>query len=271
MDEAFLEAFPSLRAVFYGAGSVRSFTTDALWERGIVVSSAYAANAVPVCEFTVAQIVLSAKHVWRLTRVTRQQCVFPPTAGRVSAGMYGSTIGLISLGVIGRMVAERLKAYDVRVIAYDPVIDPLEAAQLGVELCSLEDVFRRSDVVSCHSPLLPQTTGMLRGEHFAAMKPNATFINTARGAIANEAEMIEVLRQRVDDLWALLDVTWPIPPEPDSALYALPNVMLTPHIAGSIGDECCRLGRTMVEEFQRYLAGEPLRYAICREQSLQMA
>src|SRR5690606_8819626 len=115
----------------------------------------------------------------------------------------------------------------------------------------------RSDVVSLHSPWLPETVGMITGDHFRQMKPYASFINTARGAIIREAEMIAVLQDR-PDLTALLDVTYPEPPAPGSPLYTLPNVVLTPHIAGSMDMECRRMGRYMVDELQRFLHDEPL-------------
>jgi len=111
---------------------------------------------------------------------------------------------------------------------------------------------------------------MIRGSHFAAMKPGATFINTARGAVVREDEMIEVLRDR-PDLYAILDVTDPEPPVPDSPLFTLPNVVLTPHIAGSLGPECRRMGRYMVEELQRYVAGRPLKWEISHERARILA
>lgn len=266
-----LAAFPNLKAIFYGAGSVKGFITDELWQRGVLVSSAYVANAIPVSEYTVAQIVLSTKRAWQLAAYSRQNKSFPAPPDRESPGMYGeTTIGLISLGTIGRLVARRLQSFQVRLIAYDPMIDPLEAADMQVRLCSLEELFKQAHVVSCHTPLLPATAGMIRSTHFESMRQNATFINTARGAIIDEAGMIEALRRR-PDLWALLDVSWPIPPRPDSPLYTLPNVFLTPHIAGSMGEECRRLGWTMIEECKRYLTGTPLQYAIRREQALVMA
>lgn len=271
MDAEFLAAFPRLKAVFYGAGSVKGFVTDALWQRGIVVTSAYAANAIPVSEYTVAQIVLCAKHFWRLASDVRQRRSYPDKTERESPGMFGATVvGLVSLGSVGRLVAQRLRGFGVRILACDPFVDPQVAASLGVELCTLEALFERADVVSCHAPLLPQTMGMIRREHFAAMKTGASFINTARGAVIDEQGLAEVLGTR-PDLWALLDVCQPEPPAPDSPLYALPNIVLTPHIAGSKGGECLRLGRVMVEEFRRYLAGEPLRYGVDREQTLLMA
>jgi phosphoglycerate dehydrogenase-like enzyme len=125
-------------------------------------------------------------------------------------------------------------------------------------------------VVSLHAPLLPQTTGLIRREHFAAMKPGSTFINTARGAIVRESEMIDVLHER-PDLQAVLDVTEPEPPPPDSPLFKLPNVALTPHIAGTCEREAARLGRAMIDEFHRWRRGEPLRYQVTAAQAAHLA
>jgi len=171
---------------------------------------------------------------------------------------------------VGRRVCELLSAYDLKLLAYDPFVAPTEAAKLNVELCSLEEVFGRADVVSLHAPWLTETEGMITGAHFATMKPGASFINTSRGAIVREGEMIEVLRAR-PDLFAVLDVTYPEPPVPDSPLYTLPNVILTPHIAGSMDGECRRMGRYMVEELRRYVKGEPLRWSISRERAAVLA
>ena len=111
---------------------------------------------------------------------------------------------------------------------------------------------------------------MLRGSHLASMKRNATLINTSRGAVVREAEMVEVLGER-PDLWAVLDVTHPEPPEPGSSLFELPNVVLTPHIAGSLGSECRRMGRLVVDELRRYVAGEPQEHEITRERAALLA
>lgn len=268
LDAALLAAAPKLKAVFYGAGSIRYFTTDAMWDRGIVVTSAYAANAVPVAEFTVAAIVMSMKRVWYFSQAVRAARTFAVRSA--VPGMYGSTVGLIGLGTIGRMAAGRLGGFDVKVIAYDPYVDAAAAAELGVELCGLDELFARADVVSLHAPWLPQTVGMITGAHMASMREGTTFINTARGAIVREEEMIAVLQQR-PDLFAVLDVTYPEPPAADSPLYSLPNVVLTPHIAGSLDHECRRMGRTMVEELARFRKGEPLQWAVNRTQAALMA
>ncbi len=268
MDEAFLSATPKLRAVFYGAGSVRSFVTEAFWKREILLTTAATANAVPVSEYTLSAILFSLKHGWKYARQVREQKTFP-LRERVPGG-YDSTVGLISLGLIGRLVVERLRPFDLRVLAYDPFVDVEYARQQEVELVLLGELFRRSDVVSLHAPHLKETEGMITGAHLASMKPGATFINTARGAIVRETEMIEVLRQR-PDLQAILDVTDPEPPEPDSPLYTLPNVVLTPHIAGSMDNECRRMGRYMVEELRRYVAGKPLRWQVTPEAAKRRA
>jgi len=268
MNEAFLAAFPKLKIVFYGSGSIKCFATDAMWERGIQVVSAFRANGIPVVEFTVAEIVLSAKHAWRFAAVFRRAGGHPLRYD--PPGMFGSTVGIISLGTIGRSVAERLKDFEVTVLAYDPFIKPADAAALGVKLVSLEEIFTQSDVVSCHAPNLKETKGMLHYKHFSSMKPDSTFINTARGAVVNEPDLITVLTER-PDIWAILDVTSPEPPCPGSPFYTLPNVMLTPHIAGSMGLECRRMGIYMVEEARRYLAGEPLQHGITQAQAKIMA
>lgn len=268
LDAAFLERAPRLRAVFYGAGSVRGIVSDAMWERGIRITSAYVTNAVPVAEYTLATILLSLKHFWRFAHGVRHDGRYPPR-WRVP-GNYHSTVGLVSLGMIGRLVRERLRPFDLRVIAYDPFCSAAEATRLGVELRSLEAVFAEADVVSLHTPWIPETVGMVTGAHLASMKEGATFINTARGAVVRETEMIGVIQQR-PDLQFVLDVTHPEPPVPGSALYALPNVVLTPHIAGSMAGECQRMGRFMVDELKRYLAGEPLQGEITREKAARMA
>jgi phosphoglycerate dehydrogenase-like enzyme len=262
-----LDAAPNLRVVLYGAGTIKAIVTEEFWARGVRISSAWAANAVPVSEYTLACIIFGLKSLWQHAAQTRQTRRFVRLP---VAGAFGSTVGLVSLGMVGRKVAERVTSLDVHVIAYDPYVTAEEGVALGVEMVSLEEVFRRSDVVSVHTPWLKETEGLVTGAHLASMKPGATFINSSRGAVIREAEMIEVLRGR-PDLWAVLDVTYPEPPAQDSPLYDLPNVFLTPHIAGSVGVECHRQAQYMIEELERFIAGQPLRYELTRERLSIMA
>lgn len=269
MDEQFLLQAPNLRAVFYGAGSIKGIVTDEFWNRNITITSAYAANAVPVAEYALSQILFCLKHGWQFALGIKQDKAYPSPRAAVP-GAYRTTVGIISLGMIGRKMCELLKAFDVRVIAYDPFAREQDVRELGAEPVSLDDLFLRSDVVSLHTPLLDETRGMITGEHFAMMKDGASFINTSRGAIVRQPEMIEVLRGR-PDLFAVLDVTNPEPPEPGSQIFDLPNVVLTPHIAGSMDLECRRMGRYMLEELTRYLRGEPLVWGIDREKAAILA
>ena len=268
MDAEFLAQAPNLIAVFYGAGSVKGLVTEALWERGVVVTSSWGANAIPVVEYTLSQILFSLKHGWHFAMTTKRDGKYPPK--KTVPGAYGSTVAIISLGMIGRGVCEHLKRFDLEVIAYDPFIDAQTATDLGAELVPLAEAFARADVVSLHTPWLKETENMITGEHFRAMKEGATFINTARGAVVDEPAMVEVLAER-PDLFALLDVTYPEPPKPESPLYTLPNVVLTPHIAGSMHGECRRMGQFALDQCRCYLNGEPMQWQVTRELAAKLA
>ncbi|OQA42981.1 MAG: D-3-phosphoglycerate dehydrogenase [Chloroflexi bacterium ADurb.Bin325] len=262
-----LAAAPNLKLVLYGAGTIKNIVTDEFWERGIPIVSAWQGNAVPVSEFTLAHILLALKSTWQHVNVLRSEKAWRrvPTAGG-----YESTIGLVSLGAIGKIMVQRLRTFDVKIIAYDPFVTAEQGAALGVEMVALDELFRRADVVSLHTPWLKETEGLITGAHIASMKPYSTFINTSRGAVVCEAEMLEVLKDR-PDLVAVIDVTYPEPPAVDSPLYTLPNVLLTPHIAGAIHNECRRMGQMMIAELERFRMCQPLKWAVTREQVAIMA
>jgi len=267
LDAAFLAAAPKLEAIFYAAGGIKGFATPQSYERGIVICSAWQANAIPVAEYSLATILLSLKRFWH---ATRSDIYAFHEQYRDVPGAYQSTVGLLSLGAIGCATAKLLALHEVRLIAHDPYSNPTLAAELGIELVSLEELFARSDVVSIHTPWLPETEGLVKGHLVRSMKTWATLINTSRGAVINEPELCAALAER-PDLTAVLDVTFPEPPAQDSPLRSLPNVIRTPHIAGSMGGEIARMGQWMVEEMERYLAGQPLRYAISKEMMERMA
>jgi phosphoglycerate dehydrogenase-like enzyme len=259
LDDEFLAAASSLKAVFYAAGTVKSFTTPAAAERGIIISAAAEANGLPVAEYCLAVILLSLKNFWAYPAQ-------PPAAKYIKAegqprGVYGATIGLVSLGAVGRRLADLLANHEVRIIVHDPYLAPEEAARHNATPCSLDQLFRTSDVVSLHTPWIPETEGMIRAGHIRTMKHGATFINTSRGAVVDEPGLCLALRER-PDITAILDVTHPEPPAADSPLRTLPNVILTPHIAGSMGNEVARLGWWMLDEAERLLDGRPLRHRI---------
>jgi phosphoglycerate dehydrogenase-like enzyme len=268
LDAELLEHAPRLRLVLYGGGSTRPFVTPELWSRGIRVVTARAANSLPVADFTLAVILFSLKHGWRMQGQTRVPWEpYPPAA--LMPGSYGSTVGLLSLGSVGRLVRERLRPFDLNVLACDPALGPGEARGLDVRPVGLKDLFVESDVVSVHTPLLDSTIGLVTGELITSMPLGGTFINTARGGIARERELIAALEARTD-LQAVLDVTEHEPLAADSKLRQLPNVVLTPHIAGAMGRERRRLGRLLIGELKRYLAGEPLEWEVGPAESAAM-
>tara|TARA_B100000683_G_scaffold257528_1_gene279109 strand:+ start:1752 stop:2786 length:1035 start_codon:yes stop_codon:yes gene_type:complete len=254
-NDAILEAAPNLKAIFYGAGSCDYFMCDGIRKRDIVVTNAISENSLPVAEFTVAQIVMCLKHVWHHVRKLKATRIWTQLPDGPSC--YGSTIGLVSLGEIGRLVAERLATMDVKIVAYDIHRDAKLKEAFGIEYVSLEELFATSDVVSLHTPLTSQTTGMITGKLVSSMKPDASLINTSRGQIIDHPSCDPVLAKR-EDLLAILDVTDPEPLPADSMLWDLPNVVITPHIAGSRGRECERMGQTMLQELRRYISGQPL-------------
>ncbi|MEV7780509.1 hydroxyacid dehydrogenase [Kitasatospora sp. NPDC088351] len=264
LDAPALARLPRLRLVLYAAGSVRRIAGEAFWAAGIPLVTAAHANALPVAEFTVAQIVYALKDGWRHVLAARAA----RTAVRVgrAPGAYGSTVGVLSLGATGRLVCERLRAYDVRVIAHDPYTE----APPGVRSVGIEELFATADVVTVHTPLVPETRGLVGRRLLASMKPGATLVNTARGAVLDEPALLDVLTRR-PDLFAVLDVTDPEPPLPGSPLFTLPNVVVTPHLAGSQALERRRLGDLVVGEFERWAAGEPLRWALDRHTYERMA
>lgn len=270
VNDRFLDLAPQLKAIFYGAGSIRNFATESLWKRNIIVTSSAAMNAIPVSEFTLAQILLSLKRTWEYALRIREQGLAGKVRDLKVPGAYKSKVGLISLGEIGRLVRQRLKPFDLDVYAYDPFLSQEQFRALDVKPLSLEELFQQCDVVSLHTPLLPSTVGMITGNHFRMMKPNATFINTSRGAIIREREMIDVLQERTD-IWALLDVLDNNDQGVDPIIYRLPNVIITPHIAGAMDKECQRLGQAALDEFKRYLHGEPLGYIVTPEKFALMA
>ena len=262
--------FPGLKAVFYAAGTVQYFAKPFL-ENGVKVFSAWAANAVPVAEYTVAQIILANKGFFSSSRIAK-------TGDRKAAsqcfhsypGNYGAKVGIIGAGMIGKLVINMLKSYNLEVLVFDPFLPDEKAKELGVRKVSLPEVFKECQVVSNHLANNEQTQGMLHGKLFQMMLPFATFINTGRGAQVVESDLISALKSR-PDLTALLDVTLPEPPESDSEFYTLPNCVLTPHIAGSAGNEVRRMSEYMMEEYQNFIHNKPCKYEVTLEMLKTMA
>ncbi|MFD8226350.1 hydroxyacid dehydrogenase [Streptomyces massasporeus] len=254
LDETVLAAAPRLRAVLHSAGSVKSFTTPGLRERGITVSSAAAANALPVAEYTLAMILLAGKDV--LAARDRLRTARTSTGWGLVPGIgnHGRRVGVIGASRIGRRVLELLRPFDLRPVLADPYVDERQAAALGVPLLPLDELLRTCDIVTVHAPETPETHHMIGRRELALMPDGAVLINTARGSLVDHDALVAELR--AGRLTAILDVTDPEPLPADSPLYDLPGAFVTPHLAGSQGNELARLGLAVAEEAERLLAGE---------------
>ncbi|WP_189939769.1 hydroxyacid dehydrogenase [Streptomyces aurantiogriseus] len=255
-----LAAAPRLRTVLHAAGSVRSLIGEPLWSHGVTVSSAVTGNALPVAEYTLAMILLAGKDAFAHRERFRRTHVHPTPAETAATGNLGRRVGVIGASRVGRRLLELLRAYDFEVLLHDPYVDAAEAAELGAQLLSLEDLLRHSDIVSLHAPDIPETHHMLDRARLALVRDGGVLINTSRGALVDHAALTDELVS--GRLHAILDVTEPEPLPADSPLYRLPNVFLTPHIAGSLGNELERLGRIVVEELERLAGGLPLAHEV---------
>lgn len=257
LDDATMAAAPELRAVLHAAGSVRGHVTDAVFKRGILVTTAADANAEPVARYTLAAILWSLKRVPFLAAVARDRvdgrAYTVPSRSELSG--IGRTVTLVGFSRIGRRVAALLRSFpDIHVLVVDPVADPAEMIAAGVEPVTLAEALPRTDVLSLHAPSLPATRRMIGAAELSALPPGATLINTARGALIDPAALELAC---LGGLQAILDVTDPEPLPPGSPLYDLPNVVLTPHVAGSLGAETRLMTAVALTELERYAAGLP--------------
>jgi phosphoglycerate dehydrogenase-like enzyme len=270
VDEAALAAAPHLRAIVHAGGSVKGHLAPACWDRGLVVSTAADANALPVAEYTLAMILLAGKATSVIARCYQEQrralnlrAAFP------DIGNYRRIVGIVGASRIGRRVIELLRPFDLEVLVADPYLDRARAHELGVRLAELDDLLRASHIVSLHAPALPSTRHLLDRRRLRLLRDGATLINTARGSLVDQAALTnELVSGRIH---AILDVTEPWVLPADSPLYSLPNVVLTPHMAGALGVELRRLGAYAVDELARYAAGQPFRSAITRADLDRMA
>lgn len=257
-----LDRVPRLRAVLHSAGSVRDLVAPQAYERGITVVSGADANAIPVAEFTLAAIVLAGKRAIPLAAANRTA---PMPWGAVTAAEVsnlGRTLGLVGFSRIGRRTLELVREVlePARVLVADPYADADAVAAAGGELVPLEQLLRAGEIVSLHAPLTEATRGMIGAAELALLPDGATLINTARGGLVDhDALLAECTSGRLD---AILDVTEPEPLPAGHPLLALPNVMITPHLAGSLGSETQRLARHTLDALEDLRAGRAVRGAV---------
>ncbi len=263
LTEEQIDILPSLKVIFYGAGSIKGFA-EPFFKKGIMVSTAWKANAVPVAEFCLGQVLLAANGYYQNLRDYKNTTLGDKayTEAYRGPGIYNIKCALIGTGVISLKLQELLKPFNI-----EPVLVPSRVERRTV---SLEEAFKSCYIVSNHLPNRDDNQGALTGDMFRSMLLGATFINTGRGAQVNEKELIEVMKER-PDLTVLLDVTEPEPVPVDSPLLQLPNVYLTTHIAGSMNNELVRMADYVIDDFKHWQKGEAMENEVNFEQFVTMA
>lgn len=270
LDEDVVTAAPNLKAMAHMGSSVKRFISPAFWERDIHLTSAGITLARTVAETTVGLMLVGMKRIWPLGQHVREGgWRDSPVWDRwYSKELFRKRVGIIGASNVGRQVIELLDPYDVEICVFDPYLPAEQAAQMGVQKVSLEKLVSEADIVSLHAPANSETYQMLNADRLKMMKDDALLINTARGTLIEEDALIAELEK--GRFFAFLDVTDPEPPSPDSPLRQLPNVVVTPHIAGCI-DNCNHMGELAVEELRRYFAGEQPVYQITRKKLERIA
>lgn len=266
VDVAVLDAAPRLTAILHSAGTIKPILSDEVLERGIRVSTAASANAVPVAEYTAAMIVLANKKVLPIAaRYLALREEFDVEAAFPGMGNYAKRIGIVGASRIGRKVIELLRPYALDVVVSDPFLSHDDAAALGVVAVGLDELLSTSDVVSVHAPSLPATRGLIDARGIGLMRVGSTLLNTARGEIIDQDALTDRVLAR--ELFAILDVSTPWVLAADHPLYGHEHVLLTPHVAGSLGVELGRLADVVHGELQRLIAGDALAHEVDAEQS----
>lgn len=260
VDAELRQRMPRLKLIAHLAGTVKGVLTQGVASSGLRVVSAAEANAKPVAEFTLAHILLHLKRVadWRsLYREKRSRIDTRNTRFGGPLGSAGRTVGIIGASRIGRRVAEDLRRHGVSVLLHDPFVSAETAASFGAQKVEMAALLRRSDVVSLHQPLLPTTERSFGAAEFARMRDGALLINTARGRIIDGAALEAAMSG--GRLFAVLDVTDPEPLPDTSPLWDMPNVTITPHIAGSFGCEVCAMTELVLDDIGRFTRNEPMK------------
>lgn len=269
LDARALDRMPKLRGVVYTAGSVRGVMTDEAYARGIRISSAAATNALPVAEFTLVSILFAGKRVLEISSEYRRTRDFRPPSTQVRTdrwGNFGLRVGIISASKIGRRVIELLRPFDVEVLLWDPTLtDDIP----GATRMPLDELLATSDVVSIHAPTLPETVGLIGRRELSLMRDGATLINTARGILIDQDALVAELHNH--RLHAILDVTNPDQLPANHPLFDAPNVLLTPHIAGSQGNELRRLGDAALDEVRRFARDVPFVHDVSEPAFVRLA
>lgn len=270
-DAGVLAAAPRLKLICHAAGSVRPIVSNEVWIRGIRVTSAAAAISYGVAEFCLGLILMASKRVFWLAQGTHrgEWTESMPCFGGAFE-LYRQNIGIIGAGFIGRHLIRLFKNWDCNVLVYDPYLSAEQAHELGCEKReTLEELFSQCRAVSLNAPSNEGTREMLRGHHFAALPAGAVFVNTAGSIQIHEAEFIAELRKQ--RFVACVDRCEVEPCAPNHPYRTLPNVILTPHIAGAVAENMRRIGTFVRNEVESYIENGSLIHEVTEASLATMA
>jgi D-3-phosphoglycerate dehydrogenase / 2-oxoglutarate reductase len=252
VDAEVLAAAPKLKIVARAGVGLDNVDVDAATARGVLVVNAPTSNIHSAAEHALALLLAASRQIAAadasLREHTWKRSSFSGTE------IFGKTVGVVGLGRIGQLVAQRIAAFGAHVIAYDPYVSPARAAQLGIELLSLDELLVRADFISVHLPKTPETAGLIDKEALAKTKAGVIIVNAARGGLVDEAALAEAVRSGHVRA-AGLDV-FATEPCTDSPLFELPQVVVTPHLGASTAEAQDRAGTDVAESVRLALAGE---------------
>ena len=262
LDKDILDCAPNLRFVAHAAGSVKGIVSDEMFARGIRIISSARILSMGVSETALGLTICALKNVFAFNNELHQGGWVKDY--NVITELFDITIGVVGCGFAGSHYIELLQAFGVDVLAYDPLLSEEAIAKMGAKKATLEEVLRQSDLVSLHAPSLDSTRHMINRDTLAMMKDGAVLINTARGALVDEAALCEALKSGKLK-YACLDVYDPEPPTEDSELRKLPNCIMTPHLAGQANNGKLKIGSHVADEISRFQKGEALISEVTQE------
>jgi D-3-phosphoglycerate dehydrogenase / 2-oxoglutarate reductase len=255
-----IEAADQLRVIGRAGVGVDNVDLEAATHRGVLVINAPAGNTVSTAEHTVAMLLAIARQIPRANRSLRSGAWSRKEFS--GAELLEKNVGIIGVGKIGQAVADRLKAFGMRILGYDPILSPEIASRLGVELVDLETIYAESDFITVHTPLNDATRGLLNRDSLSRCRPGVGIINCARGGIVDEVALLEALETGQVGGAALDVYSVEPPPETMSALINHPRVVATPHIAASTGEAQEKVARQVTEQIIHALRDEPVVTAV---------
>jgi phosphoglycerate dehydrogenase-like enzyme len=260
-----LQVAPNLKIVAHAAGSIKGLICSEGVSKGIRITSSASANGISVAEHALGLIITSIKRVCKLSDIMRStepnyNEKLQEEVKKIKA-LYDIKVGIVGAGYIGRYLIKLLKSFQVKVLLYDPYISEEEAKVMGVEKVEeLNMLMAQVDVLSLHAPSIPETKHMINKDNLRLLKDDAVIINTARGALIDEMALHEEMKS--GKFIAFLDVTSEEPIAFDNPLRTLPNVYITPHIAGALFNDAARIGSHAVDDLERFFKGQELMYEV---------